>query len=615
MDYCQFPPSLDTDNSSHDLNDYDPVDEMAEETADDQGFIDHEDADDTFDQLNHDREDHLAEVQDPRELMDLENVYDHLQFHAVTDQLVEVYVAGRDDDPDGPSAVLPDAVPVGSFKNLGGDFWRERYKPLHMKIDKTLVRGIDRIPEESVCYLDVERFRMFFTPYIDYRGEKETTDLEIHYRDSTNKTIVLRVHERVINSLSRYFQTLVFRGRFGGNKTFIDGIPPCNCELFEDIVTYAYTGNFVPRHDNVMNALFTAYQTNLHHLQMWCENFVIANLTVYTACHFLVLTDSLMLPTLKTGARKFIGAHLITISRSYAFVKLQPRHIMPLFEDDDLVILDPQTSYALKTRDREMVLFGAVLAHVSFRMSCDPFAAKLLKSCRMVDIGVENAWKMMNATYPHLRNHPTVRRYLKWAETLFAKVDVNLRKKIVIPSLWTFRRLLSDCEILDIMHIYAPHPTRPFVKNDKSRLIREGLEIEGFRIFVRRHASAYAIGGLSVRYRVSETGEYRSTNEIGFIDLREEENDKIFEMSLNKEEYVSEVIVGASDRMVHRLSFRTNTGRRFGPYGGYGEGSINYQERPPKARVTRLYDMECGCSIIDDRLYIANLALTWMNFN
>lgn len=87
------------------------------------------------------------------------------------------------------------------------------------------------------------------------------------------------------------------------------------------------------------------------------------------------------------------------------------------------------------------------------------------------------------------------------------------------------------------------------------------------------------------------------------------------QVNLIKDEHVTEVIVGASDRMVHRLEFRTNFGGKFGPYGGYGEGSINYHERPPKARVTRLYDMEFGCAIVDDRLYMANLAFTWMNFN
>lgn len=219
--------------------------------------------------------------------------------------------------------------------------------------------------------------------------------------------------------------------------------------------------------------------------QMWCENFIIANLTVPNVCHFLVLTYSMKLPTLRKGALKFMAAYLGAVSKTYPFVKLQPRHIMPLFEEDELVILDPNTSYALKTRDREMVLFGAVLTHVSSRMSCENFSATLLKSCRMVDIGVENAWKMMNATYPHLRNHPNVRRYLKWTETLFAEVDGKKSKKIVIPSEWMCRRILADCEVLDVMKVYAPHPTRPFEKNDKSRLIREGLEIGGFQILVR----------------------------------------------------------------------------------------------------------------------------------
>lgn len=154
MDYSLFPPSV--DNSSQDLNDYDPVDEMAELPADVHCVVDPEIPDDTYEQVNHDREDHLAEVHDTDELEDLENLFDQTQFNAVTDQLVEVYVAGQDDDPDGPSAVLPDAVPVERFKNIGGDFWRESFQSYHTRIDKTLVRGIDRIPEDSVCYLDVE---------------------------------------------------------------------------------------------------------------------------------------------------------------------------------------------------------------------------------------------------------------------------------------------------------------------------------------------------------------------------------------------------------------------------------------------------------------------------
>lgn len=64
---------------------------------------------------------------------------------------------------------------------------------------------------------------------MDYRGEKETTDLEVHYTDSTNKLIVLRVHERVINSLSRYFQTLVVSSLGGERGGGLDGCLAKDC--------------------------------------------------------------------------------------------------------------------------------------------------------------------------------------------------------------------------------------------------------------------------------------------------------------------------------------------------------------------------------------------------
>ncbi|CAL1536706.1 unnamed protein product, partial [Lymnaea stagnalis] len=420
-------------------------------------------------------------------------------------------------------------------------------------------------------------------------------------------------HRLVMASVSDYFPALFKIDERESGEVTLHNIAP---QDFAVLLKFAYTGQVDVTSDNVQSVLIAADYLSIEFVKQECGSFMGAHLEFENVCDALVFAMNYSMNNLEDLAIDFLKENLEDVSKTNGFSQLDPEFLIKLLEDDNLVLY--HNKIVLKSVEREKLVLNAVLRYLSVRKIQEPATVEILfKTVRLPEIP-KDAMKKSIKNFKQFKKNETIKRLLKLREVAVKYLDKRRRsyslttdissEALEVPDTWFRSRKLASFSVSNGRVRYAAEgqlmrsPIAPgYLFNDPN------LEIHKIDLWIRLWDGRPVIGGLKLVYRKPKSqGRYL---EYFKGDCNHAIQHHVVEMEPN--ELIVEVVIG-SGYLIDRLSFKTNLGRKYGPFGG--PGGREHIETTPRGTFSYLFDINCDSLTTQGSDAIFNLMLRWITF-
>lgn len=371
----------------------------------------------------------------------------------------------------------------------------------------------------------------------------------------------IAAHRVVLSSASAYFKNFFKYASTESKTCEIDKGIVTQDGVLQTIIEYAYTGNVTIDAENVQELLVAASFLQIDFIVKESEKFMADNIEVDIVVELVRFGNQYNLCHLIDSVCKFISNHFEELNKNGAFWELSQTDMCSLIKNKwmsvlkgGIPILNPEAEI-LKFVGKYMSI--ASMSHEEFDNNT---ISNLLKNIHFEDIGKDEIKGIVDV-YPII-DCDIVRSALNHPGKLTQREEVIDVKEMAAT------RVHANCNKHLLSSIaYA----RGGQVNDITETFDEkwqgekdlNLRPKRFHIIIRRWDGRPVVGAMSVQYNNGMSIEYggRPTDENKFVSEHE--------VKLDDDEVVVKMIL-RSGWMIDSLTFITNLGRTFGPYGGTG---------------------------------------------
>lgn len=457
------------------------------------------------------------------------------------------------------------------------------------------------IKDDSVPLLDKKRPKLLLD--VAYRSWKSDLYTDVTIVVGTER---FKAHRLILASLSDYFPPLFKVDEKDSGEVTLHKIEP---EDFSVLLHFAYTGVLKITKENVQNILIAADYLSIGEVKALCMEFMVSQLDCDNVCDVLMFTRAYSLLDLEQKALDFLKSNLDNVSTSASFSQLDPKFLIDIFEDDNLIIY--QNNVVLRSQDRELAILNSIMRYLAQKPKQDPDVVDMMIRCVRMPLLRKEMIKQCLKNFKNLEKSVIIQKYVRLRDiaTRYRNGVQNRKETEDIPDTWLRLRKLASFKITNGQSCYAAEGEIVFTPDPPSSLHNDvNLEIRRIDIFMRRWDGRLVVGGLKVSYRSSIPDDGPREDYVrGRIETQREH--RFLELEPN--EYIVKVVIGAG-WLIDRLGFVTNTGRTWGPFGG--PGGSEYTECAPEGVLSYLWDINCDTVRTQGEDAIHNLNLRWVSF-
>ena len=173
-----------------------------------------------------------------------------------------------------------------------------------------------------------------------------------------------KTHRFVLAMVSEYFRaTFDYQTTLDENEMKID---VTDAETFEELLTFAYTGEIKINSSNIEKVLVTSNFLGIKNIEEFCETYLMGNLTLDNCVELFIIADRYCLQNLAKQTRKKCCRNLKTLFSGEKFFSVPVSIIEDLLSDNKLKILKfGHDTTPMKKLEREELLYLLTLKYIS----------------------------------------------------------------------------------------------------------------------------------------------------------------------------------------------------------------------------------------------------------
>ena len=270
-----------------------------------------------------------------------------------------------------------------------------------------------------------------------------------HYCDVIVKTSSrsFNTHRVVLAMFSDYFRAYL---QLDGKKEEVITLAAIDGDIFNEILTFAYTGHFQKHDDTIEEVVICADYLGVTALKDICENNLIDLVSLNTCVHYWQFSDMYTMKSLFEVCREYFQRNFVAFISHKDFLKLPLTYLMIIFDDCQLRIYKSvDDKFPISSDKREKYLLKAALKYIAYNLINvkDNAITELLKLLELVKLPNID-WTYINnqlKKYERIRKYPDIKSLVD-SSKLF-KSTCNTAEQS-FPKSWYTPRLPSFCNFL-----------------------------------------------------------------------------------------------------------------------------------------------------------------------
>ena len=447
---------------------------------------------------------------------------------------------------------------------------------------------------EDVC--DSERLHLLKNSLYSAWKTREYCDVIIRIGELTT-----HAHKLVLFSLSDYFKAACKLDPTTNKKEIcLPSDIDFNC--LNQIIEYGYTGQISINGGNVQNLMIASDFLQVVFVKSSCEKFMIENFDLSTCSGCYELSERFMLPKLKMSVLSLTTHMFGKLLKFDDAFKFPLNMVLSIVRSADLLILD--RFVPVPPEIVEKLTLRWILRYIQRNNLRNLDILQLLISVRMPYIPVEVIHAEMKH-YPKVFDIEDVKQLVRAAEytQMTSKVDRLPHQTWQYPRFprtQTINRNQTRFGDYGLSNIYLP-------RNDDTKKIDPRTRIRGIEVYCTKEEFGdkddIKVSGLAVKYSNGVVVKHgMSKNSPKCIASHR--------FMLAETEAITKIYIH-SGICIDSLTFLTNHGNEFGPYGGC-RGRFAYA-LVPKYSLGYLFAFSSEANLNDDRT-LYSLSFSWMCF-
>ncbi|KAL5008930.1 hypothetical protein ScPMuIL_014511 [Solemya velum] len=447
-----------------------------------------------------------------------------------------------------------------------------RYRKPKLSVGKRMSTEVSRRMS-----IDVGASFTEFTERFHYNDRNHGSDLLFNLRDywckrsfcdvtiSTGEKEI-KAHRIILSTFSPYFAAMfslnMKEGRDGHEVQlgYLDG------EILEKVIDFGYTGEIDIQGEDVFDILSTANFLGMDPLVRGCCMYLMVHMDKDNCLDVLEVADSHGCRELYEAAKLVALHHFVETCRSNRFLFLPPDLVLKLVKDENIVV--QKQNLVAPPCEQELEIWHAIENYVNFDLpNRKHYLMEFFRYIRLPLLDCDMLLTVEQSTL--IQENGFCMKLLEEAKSLLNQYPGDkdlawaLPNNKVIP--WASPRNFADHLYYSSEEIACGGHLRPELQrfDDHDLVDKDGGFVCGMDLYIRSWYGTKVLGGMRICYSNGQETLHGSEECVDKYDFR-----------LKEEERITEVEATAG-WMIDSLTFHTNIGRTFGPFGGHGGGKKN----------------------------------------